>query len=112
MRLGYALIKTEPCLTPNRPMAWDGTGTSSHPHAGQPLRAELGVSDGVPDVPVAEEILNEPGVQARVSEHVARAVTKHVRVDVEPYPSSLASLLHDARHHVGTKGLSGINCYI
>jgi hypothetical protein len=50
-----------------------------------------------------EEVLNEPGVQPGVRQHVSRRVPEHVRVNVEPDPSRLSSPLHDARHHVGAE---------
>lgn len=52
---------------------------------------------------MTEEILNEPSVQSGVSEHVPGTVPKHVRMDVETDTSGLTSLLHNARHHVGTE---------
>jgi len=74
--------------------------TSPHPYARQPMRRQLRVPDRVPDLPVAEEILDQPRIQPFVGEHVTGAVTEHVWVDVEPDLSGLRCLGDDPCHHV------------
>lgn len=76
--------------------------SSPHPHARQPVRAELGVSDCVPDISMAQKIPNEPGVQLSFCQHVAGRMSEHVGMDAEPNASDLSGLADEARRHVRT----------
>ena len=54
-----------------------------HPHRRQSAWAEFSVADGVPNIPMAEEFLDQAGVHALVGEEVARRVPQHVRVSID-----------------------------
>jgi hypothetical protein len=45
--------------------------------------AELGVPNRVPHIPMAQEILNEPGIWPCVCQHVPGAVAQHVRANLK-----------------------------
>jgi hypothetical protein len=45
------------------------------------MRTQFGVSDGVSNIPMPGEILNEPGIKPLVSQHVAGAMPQHVRME-------------------------------
>lgn len=47
-----------------------------------------------------EEILNEPGIQSFIRQHVAGAVAQHVGVNMEPEASGFSRFTDYARHHV------------
>jgi len=64
------------------------------------MRAELCVRDGIPNIPMTEEILNEPCIQPLVREHVTGAVAQHVRMDVKPNAGGPSSLADDPGYHV------------
>jgi hypothetical protein len=59
------------------------------------MRAELGVADGAPDIPMAEKILEQTRFQPFVSEHVTNVVAEHVGMHAEPDASDFSGLGND-----------------
>ena len=59
------------------------------PKALEPIRCELGVANGVLDIPVPEPVLQGTGVDAIVGELVAARMPQHVRVDRKRHPGRL-----------------------
>jgi len=62
--------------------------------------AKFRVPDGVPDVPMAEEILDQPRVQSLVSKHVPGAMPKHMWMDVKSEVGRHRSLTDNPGNHV------------
>jgi hypothetical protein len=64
-------------------------------------RGLSGVPDRVADIPMAVKILNEPGFQPFVSEHVTDAEVEHVGMDAEPNAGRLSSFGDDPCNGIG-----------
>ena len=56
----------------------------------KPLKRELGVADGVLNIPVTEVVLKGPRVDALVRQLVSGRVRQHVRVNREPQRARFA----------------------
>jgi hypothetical protein len=61
------------------------------------MLTQLGVPDGVPDISMTQKILNEPGIQSFVRQHVAGAVPQHVEIGRKAHAGHLRSLGNDLR---------------
>ena len=74
---------------------------SPNPDARQPMRAELCVSDRITNIPMPQEILDQPRVQPLICQHVSGAVPEHVGMDVKSNAGRFCCSTDDPRHHVG-----------
>jgi hypothetical protein len=64
------------------------------------MRTLFGIADRVPDISMAPKILNEPGIQTPVNQHVAGRMPQHVRVNMKSDAGRLGSLGDDPDNHV------------
>ena len=76
---------------------------SPDPDAGQALRRQFRVSDGMLDFLVPQKVLDQPRIHPLIRECIACRMTKHMGMDMEAQPRGLSSSLENTGDHIGAE---------
>lgn len=80
---------------------------SAPPYSSEPGRVTRRVAHRVPDVPVPQIILNQPGVRSVISQRVTTGMTQHVRMGTYRQSGFFAGIREDVVQLLAGNGVPG-----